>query len=86
MEAPVIARQKYLDQLMRFRDRGLIKVVTGVRRCGKSTLLDMARELAPLRAIRDAYPKMVVALRGGYPADVDGIRIVPAADFLLHRA
>ena len=42
--ADVIVRQRYLDRLMRFRDRDLIKVVTGVRRCGKSTLLDMARE------------------------------------------
>ncbi|MCR8908838.1 ATP-binding protein [Thermophilibacter sp. ET337] len=46
----------------------------------------MARELAPLRAVRDAYPKMVVAMRGSYPTDVDGIRILSAADFLLHRA
>lgn len=39
----MIIRQKYLDELLRFRDQDLIKVVTGVRRCGKSTLLDMAR-------------------------------------------
>lgn len=43
------------------------------------------RELAPLRAVRDFYPRAVVALRGSYPRDVDGIRIVPAVDFLLHR-
>lgn len=40
----MIIRQKYLDQLLAFRDRDLVKVVTGVRRCGKSTLLDMMRE------------------------------------------
>lgn len=45
----------------------------------------MERELAPLRAIRDAYPKVVVAARGSYPIEVDGIRILSAADFLLHR-
>ncbi|WP_429003006.1 ATP-binding protein [Thermophilibacter mediterraneus] len=45
----------------------------------------MERELAPLRAVRDSYPKAVVVMRGSYPTDVDGIRIVPAADFLLHR-
>ena len=45
----------------------------------------MERELAPLRAIRDAYPKVVVAARGSYPTEVDGIRILSAADFLLHR-
>ena len=45
----------------------------------------MERELAPLRAIRDAYPKMVVAMRGSYPTEVDGIQIVSGVDFLLHR-
>ena len=35
----MIIKQKYLDQLMAFRGKDLIKVVTGVRRCGKSTLL-----------------------------------------------
>lgn len=40
----MIRRQKYLDQLIRFQDTDLIKVVTGVRRCGKSTLLDMMRD------------------------------------------
>jgi predicted AAA+ superfamily ATPase len=39
-----IQRTEYLQQLLRFRDKQLIKVVTGVRRCGKSTLLDMYRD------------------------------------------
>lgn len=37
----MIARQAYLDELIRLRDKQLIKVVTGIRRCGKSTLLEM---------------------------------------------
>ena len=40
MEA-LIARPQYLDQLISFRDKRLIKVITGIRRCGKSTLLDL---------------------------------------------
>lgn len=40
----MIIRQKYLDKLMAFQDTDLVKVVTGIRRCGKSTLLDMMRE------------------------------------------
>jgi predicted AAA+ superfamily ATPase len=40
----MIIRQKYLDELIRFQDKDLVKVVTGVRRSGKSTLLDMMRE------------------------------------------
>lgn len=45
----------------------------------------MARELAPLQSVRDSYPKAIIATRGSYPAEVDGIRILTAADFLLHR-
>ena len=37
----MIPRQDYLDTLIRFRDKDLIKVVTGIRRCGKSTLLEL---------------------------------------------
>ncbi|MEG2213234.1 MAG: ATPase, partial [Clostridiales bacterium] len=34
----MIARMEYLNQLIAWREKKLIKVVTGVRRCGKSTL------------------------------------------------
>ena len=37
----LISRPRYLDQLISFRDKHLVKVVTGIRRCGKSTLLDL---------------------------------------------
>ena len=37
----MIDRNEYLDILKRFKDKDLIKVVTGIRRCGKSTLLDI---------------------------------------------
>ncbi len=37
----MIERQEYLDQLKRFKDKNLIKVVTGIRRCGKSTLFEL---------------------------------------------
>lgn len=35
-----IKRDKYLNMLVNRRDNGLIKVITGIRRCGKSYLLD----------------------------------------------
>ncbi|MBR5260124.1 MAG: ATP-binding protein, partial [Eggerthellaceae bacterium] len=41
------------------------------------------RELAPLRAITDNHPKWIIVRQGSYPSDVDGIRIVRAADFFL---
>lgn len=37
----VIQRKEYLDKLIAFKDKQLIKVVTGIRRCGKSTLLEI---------------------------------------------
>ena len=37
-------RKQYIDKLLSFKDKDLIKVVSGLRRSGKSTLLDMYRE------------------------------------------
>lgn len=39
------------------------------------------RELAPLKSIKDAWPKVVVVREGSYDSDVDGIRIIKARDF-----
>ena len=35
-----IKRQNYLNELISARENKLIKVITGIRRCGKSYLLD----------------------------------------------
>ena len=40
----LIARPQYLDRLISLKDKNLIKVITGIRRCGKSTLLDIYEE------------------------------------------
>ena len=37
----MIERPEYLNDLIRFKDKDLIKIVTGIRRCGKSTLFDL---------------------------------------------
>ncbi len=39
--AELINRPQYLDQLIQNRDVDLVKIVTGIRRCGKSSLLDL---------------------------------------------
>lgn len=36
-----IERKEYLDKLIAFKDKTIIKVITGVRRCGKSVLLEL---------------------------------------------
>lgn len=40
----IISRDEYLNKLIAFKDNQIIKVVTGVRRCGKSTLLGIYRD------------------------------------------
>ncbi len=36
-----IKRERYLDQLIQFKWDGMVKVITGIRRCGKSYLLNV---------------------------------------------
>ena len=40
----MIVRPHYLDELKKYRDVPLVKILAGIRRCGKSTILDMLRE------------------------------------------
>ena len=37
----MIERKEYLKQLISFKEKDLIKIITGIRRCGKSTLFDL---------------------------------------------
>lgn len=39
-----IERKDYLDKLIAFKDKKLIKVITGIRRCGKSTIMEIFRD------------------------------------------
>ena len=39
----MIIRPHYLDILRTYRDVPLVKILAGIRRCGKSTILDMLR-------------------------------------------
>ncbi|GHT99957.1 hypothetical protein FACS1894126_6250 [Alphaproteobacteria bacterium] len=39
-----IKRTEYLQKLKDFADKKLIKVITGIRRCGKSTLFEMFKD------------------------------------------
>jgi uncharacterized protein len=40
----MIERKEYFDRLLGYKDKKIIKVITGIRRCGKSTLLNMYQE------------------------------------------
>jgi len=37
----MMQRKQYMDQLIKMKDEKIIKVITGIRRCGKSTLLQL---------------------------------------------
>ena len=39
--AELVNRPEYLRQLIQNRDVDLVKIVTGIRRCGKSSLLEL---------------------------------------------
>lgn len=49
----LIQRQTYLKKLESLRDKHIIKVVTGVRRCGKSTLLHLFRSELRTNGVSD---------------------------------
>lgn len=40
----MIYRKTYMDQIIPFIDTPFVKILTGVRRCGKSTVMEMIRE------------------------------------------
>ena len=40
----MIQRPNYLNFLMEWKDQQIIKVISGIRRCGKSTLFDLFQE------------------------------------------
>lgn len=41
----MVERKIYMDKIKKLQDQQIIKVVTGVRRCGKSTLLRQFRRI-----------------------------------------
>ena len=60
----LIQRPQYLDQLISFRDKQLIKVVTGIRRCGKSTLFDLYINYLKDQGVKD---RQIIRLNLEYP-------------------
>ena len=50
----MIERTEYLELLKRFKDKDLIKVITGIRRCGKSTLFDLYIEYLKREKIKSS--------------------------------
>ncbi len=55
----MVERKRYLSKLIALRDQHIIKVVTGIRRCGKSTLMQMFQDWLKNTGVAE---KSIVAL------------------------
>ena len=50
----MVERKEYLAELVGWKDEQVIKVVTGIRRCGKSTLLAQYQDWLRVNGVTDA--------------------------------
>lgn len=50
----MIQRKEYLDNLIALKDKQIIKVITGVRRCGKSTLFELYIDYLKKTGVEDS--------------------------------
>ena len=57
----MIDRPDYVEKIMRYTDTPFVKILTGVRRCGKSTILKMIME--KLREERNISENQIVSYR-----------------------
>ena len=57
----MINRPLYVDKIMAYTDTPFVKVLTGVRRCGKSTVLKMIME--KLQKEHGIPPERIVSMR-----------------------
>lgn len=73
---PYVTRKNYLEKLFAYKDKDLIKVITGLRRTGKSTLLEIYRNELLVQGIP---PNQFVSLNfeemelSPYLKDIDGL-------------
>ena len=44
MNSILIPRPFYLDRILKFKDLDVVKILSGIRRCGKSSILKMLAE------------------------------------------
>ena len=51
----MIERELYLKQLETFKDKNIIKVITGIRRCGKSSLLKTFADRLRKAGVKDSH-------------------------------
>lgn len=72
----VIAREFYMKQIRNYMNTPVVKVITGMRRSGKSVMLE---------AISDNYEKLVISTDSLIRFDRNGIKHKNIIDFLLEK-
>lgn len=67
----MINRPDYIEAIEPFIDKPLVKILAGVRRCGKSTIFAMLKEefLRPWH-IRDPYYLQAITRRWTFPENI----------------
>ena len=63
----LIERKEYLDFLIKLKDKNIIKVVTGIRRCGKSTLFELYKKYLFENGVKD---EQIISLNFENPSDM----------------
>lgn len=63
----MIERKKYLDTLIKLKDTKIIKVVTGIRRCGKSTLFELYKNYLLSNGINESQ---IISMNFENPSDM----------------
>lgn len=63
----MIERTEYLDFLKKLKDKNIIKVVTGIRRCGKSTLFELYKKYLLENSVDK---KQIISLNFENPKDM----------------
>lgn len=62
----MIERKEYLNYLIKLKDKKIIKVVTGIRRCGKSTLFKLYKDYLIQNNVN---PKQIISMNFENPED-----------------
>lgn len=63
----MITRQEYIDYLLKLKDKKIIKVITGIRRCGKSTLFKLYKDYLLKSNISE---EQIISLNFENPSDM----------------
>ena len=63
----MIERKEYLDTLIKLKDTKIIKVVTGIRRCGKSTLFELYKNYLLSNGINESQ---IISMNFENPSDM----------------